>query len=83
MSDLKMLDKNRSEENISNVTRAKWKSLIKGKFRGRVEDNLKYTNITRLRFIKHSKFGIKSYIKDRDRISLLKLKFKVTIMKKQ
>ena len=59
MSDLKMLDINRSEENIRNITRAEWKSLIKEKLKAGLEDNIKNTKMTKLRFIKQSNFGIK------------------------
>ena len=39
------------------------------------------TKMTKLRFIKQSNFGIKNYIKDKEGVSLLKLKLNMTDMK--
>ena len=59
MSDLKMLDTNRFEENIRDITRAEWMSLIKEKLKAGLEDNIKKKKMTKLRFVKKSNFGIR------------------------
>ena len=51
------------------------------KLKAGLEDNIKITKMTKLRFIKQSNFGIKNYIKDKEGVSLLKLKLNMTDMK--
>ena len=62
-SDLKMIDINLKECEIRDLTKEQWKQIVREKMSIIIENNIKNSEKTTIRFIKGSKFEMKEYLR--------------------
>ena len=81
MNDLNTLNITLNEKEIGNLSKEQWKTIVRNKYITKIEDDIKSNDMTKLRFIKDSNFGMKEYVKCKEGSLLLKVKLNMVELK--